>query len=442
MTTSAAAAATTTELHPVFIEQARALIAGGELLPGGPEQGVPILAKRLQQAAETQTPLRIKLGLDPTRPDLHLGHSVVLRKLRAFQDLGHQAVLIIGDATALIGDPSGRNHTRPPLTPEEVQQNAQTYLEQASKIIDVRKAEIVHNNQWFKGMGLADFLALAAKVTVAQLLVREDFAKRYAENQPIALHELFYPLMQGYDSVEVRADVELGGTDQRFNNLVGRDMQLAFAKENETTVTPQLVLLMPLLEGTDGKIKMSKSYPLHCINLTDTAEDLFGKVMSIPDSLIVRYEELLTPLTAEQVAQHRQLLEQIPEGFNPRDLKVGLAKWLVSQYHSVQAADEAEEAFVARFKNKQLPTEMPEASLKAGQAYPLLELMVTCELAPSKAEAKRLVQGGAVKLHLSPNAADTGLQKLDNPDEVLKAESPATWVLQAGKHRFIRLLLG
>ena len=272
-----------------FLEQAKFLAASSELLPGGIEG----LAQKLQESAKTNTPLKVKLGLDPTRPDLHLGHSVVLRKLRAFQDLGHQAILIIGDATAMIGDPSGRNQTRPPLTEAEIMENAQTYLDQAGKIIDVNKAKIVRNSEWFNDLSLGDMLKLAGKVTVAQILARDDFNKRYTQNQPIHLHELYYPLMQGYDSVVLQSDIELGGTDQRFNILMAREMQTAYGGESQ-----QMAMLMPLLEGTDGKTKMSKTYPDHCINITDPPNEMFGKIMSIPDDLLLRYEELLTPIKA------------------------------------------------------------------------------------------------------------------------------------------------
>ncbi|MDX2085151.1 MAG: tyrosine--tRNA ligase [Candidatus Melainabacteria bacterium] len=425
-----AAAAEVIAIETVFLEQAKALCMGGELLPGG----VEALARRLQQAAEKQQPLRVKLGLDPTRPDLHLGHTVVLRKLRMFQDLGHQAVLIIGDATAMIGDPSGRNVTRPPLTEEEVLANAQTYLDQAAKVLDVRKAEIVRNSQWLSPMTLNDFLRLAAKVTVAQIMVRDDFQKRYAENRPIALHEIFYPLMQGYDSVMVRADIELGGTDQRFNNLMGRELQQAYATASDPQpMEPQMVLLMPLLEGTDGKTKMSKSYPEHCINLTDSPSEMYGKLMSIPDAMIIRYEALLTPVTAEQVAQHQRAM-QLPAaqgGINPRDLKAMLAKWMVGQYHSQEAATEAETQFVQQFRNKEIPQEIPETTLNANMPHKLIDVMADYELAPSKTEARRLIQGGGVKLD--------GQNKVTDPEAVLNGAEGQSVVLQVGKRKFLRL---
>jgi tyrosyl-tRNA synthetase len=404
----------------IFMEQAQSLCRGGELLPGGVNE----LAKKLQHATETSTPLRVKLGLDPTRPDLHLGHTVVLRKLRAFQDLGHQAILIIGDATAMIGDPSGRSVTRPALTEEEVQVNAQTYLDQAGKIIDVRKTQIVRNSEWLGQLKLDDFLKLAAKVTVAQILVREDFDKRLKENKPISLHELFYPLMQGYDSVMVDADIELGGTDQRFNNLMGRELQLAYGRQKD----PQMVLLMPLLEGTDGKIKMSKSYPDHCINLTDTPEDMYGKLMSIPDPLLARYELLLGLLSEEQIEEQTR---QIETGeLNPRDIKMHLAKYLVSQYHTNEDSEIAEQAFITKFQKRDIPEDIPETTLEAGASYPLTTLITDYQLAPSRNEARRLIQGGGVKLNG---------EKIEDTEAVLSFGSGNSLVLQVGKRKFLRL---
>lgn len=404
----------------IFLEQAQSLCRGGELLPGG----VVELARKLQHAADTSTPLKVKLGLDPTRPDLHLGHTVVLRKLRAFQDLGHQAILIIGDATAMIGDPSGRTVTRPPLTEEEVQVNAQTYLDQASKVIDVRKAKVVRNSEWLSGLKLEDFLKLAAKVTVAQILVREDFDKRLKENRPISLHELFYPLMQGYDSVVVDADIELGGTDQRFNNLMGRELQIAYGRAKD----PQMVLLMPLLEGTDGKIKMSKSYPEHCINLTDIPEDMYGKLMSIPDHLLGRYELLMGLLTEEQISEQER---QMQNGeMNPRDLKMHLAKYLVSLYHTPDAGEKAEQAFITRFQKRDIPEDIPEIGIQADTAHLLTGLMTEHQLAPSRNEARRLIQGGGVKLNG---------EKISDTEANLQFSAGTSVVLQVGKRKFLRL---
>jgi tyrosyl-tRNA synthetase len=417
------------QVEAVFYEQARSLCLGGELLPGG----VEALARKLQRSAETSTPLKVKLGLDPTRPDLHLGHTVVLRKLRAFQDLGHQAILIIGDATAMIGDPSGRNATRPPLTEAEVVANAQTYLDQAGKVIDIRKARIVRNSEWFNGMGLNSFLKLAAKATVAQILTREDFAKRYEDGRPIALHEIFYPLMQGYDSVMVEADIELGGTDQRFNNLMGRELQLAYADPDAPRRDPQMVLLLPLLEGTDGKVKMSKSYPEHCINLTDAANEMFGKLMSVPDSLIIRYEQLLTPITEDQLAYHQQHLGLPVEsgGLNPRDIKAAMAKWIITQYHGQEAANQAEEAFNKQFRDREIPEEIPELALQAGESFSIVSIMAEHGLAPSRGEARRLIQGGGVKLDQSEKIADT--------EATIQGQPGESRVLQVGKRRFLRL---
>lgn len=423
-------AAADAEIHQIYLEQAKSLCQGGELLPGGVEH----LARRLQWAAENQTPLKVKLGLDPTRPDLHLGHTVVLRKMRAFQDLGHQALLLIGDATAMIGDPSGRSQTRPPLTEEEVQANAQTYLDQAGRVVDVRKARIVRNSEWFKDMHLGDFLKLAAKSTVAQIMDREDFAKRYSENKPIYLHELFYPLMQGYDSVALDADIELGGTDQRFNNLMGRELQTVYSQNDPNAKEPQMVLLMPLLEGTDGKVKMSKSYPEHCINITDAPEEMFGKMMSIPDELIGRYQTLLTPLTEAQVKDHE---DQMASGaLNPRDVKAHLAKWVISQYYGQASADAAEQHFVNLFKNKQLPDDMPEATLAGNVSVAVTSLIVDHQLAPSKGEARRLIQGGGVRL--IPAGATEG-EKVSDVDAVLTSAPGTEWVLQVGKRKFFRL---
>jgi tyrosyl-tRNA synthetase len=413
-------------VETVFLQQAQHLCQGGELLPGG----VEALARRLQQAAQSQQPLNVKLGLDPTRPDLHLGHAVVLRRLRTFQDLGHRAILIIGDATAMIGDPSGRNQTRPPLSNEEVAANAQTYLDQAGKIIDVEKASIVRNSTWLHQMHLGDWLKLAANVTVAQILAREDFAKRYEAQQAIALHELFYPLMQGYDSVMVDADIELGGTDQRFNNLMGRELQGAYKPQRPA----QLVLLMPLLEGTDGVVKMSKSYPEHCINLTDPPEDMYGKMMSIPDGLLSRYQQLLTPVSPD-VLQEQEARVGLPKdqgGIHPRDVKAYLAKWVVGIYHGQEAATRAEQDFIQRFQQRGLPQDMPTVQRPADVPTSLVTLMVDTGLAPSRAEARRLITGGGVRLN--------GEEKVADPATMLTGQQGQTTVVQVGRRKYVQIV--
>ncbi len=410
---------TETTIDPIFLQQAQGIVKGGECLPS-----VEHLAKRLQKSAETNTPLKIKLGLDPTRPDLHLGHAVVLKKLRAFQDLGHQAILIIGDATAMIGDPSGKNDTRPPLTEAEVQANADTYMAQAGKLLDLNKATIVRNNEWFSGMDLGEFLKLSAKATIAQILERDDFNKRYTEGRPIYMHELFYPLMQGYDSVMLKSDVELGGSDQRFNNLMGRELQSAFGLEQ----APQLVILAPILEGTDGVVKMSKSYPEHCINLTDKPHDFYGKIMSIPDTLIERYETLLTPMPAEQIAQQ---VEAMGNGqLNPRDVKAYLAKWLTQEFFDADAADAAEERFVQQFKRKEIPDDIPEVTLPSTEPLDLLPFLQEHGLIPSKSEGRRLLNSGAIKQDGT---------KLSDTDLTIHLPAASSVVLQVGKRKFIRV---
>ncbi len=400
----------TVKVEEKYIQQAQFLSRGAEVLPGGVEE----LAKKLKKSEEENKPLRVKLGLDPTRPDLHLGHTVVMRKLKQFQQAGHQVVLIIGGATAMIGDPSGKSETRPSLTKEEVDENARTYLDQMGKVVDISGAEVVNNADWLHSMKLADLLKLSSNVTVAQMLVRDDFSKRYNEGKPISVHEFFYPLMQAYDSVVVNADIELGGTDQRFNVLLGRDIQQAYGNNN-----PQLVMLLPLLEGTDGVVKMSKSYPDHCISLTDSPQDMLGKVMSIPDSLIIRYYELLTDIELKEITG------------NPRDTKMKLAKTIVAEYYSPQEADRAEQEFVNIFSKKGLPDDMPEYSVEEGAS--LIDFIVEKGLTQSKSEARRLIQGGGVKIE-GEKIADINRKICFSDGENL--------VLQVGKRKFARLLKG
>ncbi len=405
-----------TEIRQEFIDQAKHLTRNAEVLPNGFEE----LAAKLQHAHDTNTPLRIKLGMDPTRPDLHLGHTVVMRKLREFQKLGHKIVLLVGGATAMIGDPSGKSETRPALTKEQVEENAKTYFDQMSKVLDVSDAEVVNNADWLHKMSFTELLQLAGKVTVAQMMTRDDFAKRYAEGKPIAIHEFFYPLMQAYDSVAIDSDIELGGTDQRFNTLLGRDIQAAYGKKY-----PQLVMMLPLLEGTDGVVKMSKTYPEHCISLTDSAKDMFGKLMSIPDTLITRYYSLLTDVPlAELVKMDEQIASN---SVNPRDIKMELAHIITEEYHGKEGADKAQEDFINVVSNKGIPDDIESVTIK--EEITILDLLVNLGFVQSKGEAKRLIQGGGVKLD-GEKLSDMSFMVKPNMDVVL----------QAGKRKFAKLI--
>lgn len=405
-----------TEIRQEFIEQAKMIARNSEILPGGIEE----LAAKFQHAHDTGKPLRIKLGMDPTRPDLHLGHTVVMRKLKEFQKLGHKIVLLVGGATAMVGDPSGKSETRPALTKEEVEKNAETYFEQMSKVLDVKDAEVVNNADWLHPMSFTDLLKLSSKITVAQMMTRDDFAKRYSEGRPISIVEFFYPLMQAYDSVAIDADIELGGTDQRFNTLLGRDIQSAYGKKY-----PQLVCLLPLLEGTDGVVKMSKTHPEHCISLTDSAKDMFGKLMSIPDNIITRYYSLLTDVSADEL---NKMDEQIATGsVNPRDLKMKLAHTITAEYHGKDGADAAQAGFINVVSNKGIPDDIQTVEIENGKF--ILDLLVELNFIQSKGEGKRLIQGGGVKLD-GEKVSDMGL-KLENLDGA---------VLQAGKRKFAKLI--
>ena len=408
------------EIRQEFIDQAIQLTRNAEVLPGGANGGVQELAAKLQHAADTNTPLRIKLGMDPTRPDLHLGHTVVMRKLKEFQKLGHKIVLLVGGATAMIGDPSGKSETRPALTKEQVEENAKTYFAQMGKVLDVSKAEVVNNADWLHKMSFTELLQLAGKVTVAQMMTRDDFAKRYAEGKPIAIHEFFYPLMQAYDSVAIDSDIELGGTDQRFNTLLGRDIQTAYGKKY-----PQLVMMLPLLEGTDGVVKMSKTYPEHCISLTDSAKDMFGKLMSIPDTLITRYYSLLTDLSQEELIKMDKEIES--GSINPRDIKMRLAHMITEEYHGKEGADKAQEEFINVVSNKGIPEDIE--SVKIDSEINILDLLVKLGFVQSKGEAKRLIQGGGVKLD-GEKFSDMAYTVKPNMDVVL----------QAGKRKFAKLV--
>lgn len=404
------------EIREEFIEQAKFISRNAEILPGGIEE----LAVKLQHSADTNTPLRIKLGMDPTRPDLHLGHTVVMRKLKEFQKLGHKIVLIVGGATAMIGDPSGKSETRPALTKEQVEENAKTYFEQMSKVLDVSEAEVVNNADWLHKMSFTELLQLAGKVTVAQMMTRDDFAKRYAEGKPIAIHEFFYPLMQAYDSVAIDANIELGGTDQRFNTLLGRDIQAAYGKKY-----PQMVCLLPLLEGTDGVVKMSKTYPEHCISLTDSANDMFGKIMSIPDNMITRYYSLLTDATKETLEMYDK---QIEEGsVNPREIKLRLAHTITAEYHGEDGADKAQQEFINVVSNKGIPQDIETVKIENGAN--ILDVLQQLNFIQSRGEGKRLIQGGGVKIDG---------EKISDMNYAVNIEEEEV-VLQAGKRKYARL---
>lgn len=405
-----------TEIREEFINQAKHLARNAEVLPGGIEE----LAAKLQHSADTNTPLRVKLGMDPTRPDLHLGHTVVMRKLKEFQALDHKIVLIVGGATAMVGDPSGKSETRPALTKEQVEENAKSYFDQMSKVLDVTNAEVTNNADWLHKMSFTELLKLSAQVTVAQMMTRDDFAKRYADGRPISIHEFFYPLMQAYDSVAIDADIELGGTDQRFNTLLGRDIQSAYGKKY-----PQLVVLLPLLEGTDGVVKMSKTYPEHCISLTDSAKDMFGKLMSIPDNMITRYFSLLTDATKEELETYDK---QIADGsINPRNIKMKLAHQITEEYHGKEGADKAQEEFINVVSNKGIPEDIQEVKVEQGKN--ILDLITELKFTASRGEAKRLIQGGGVKIDG---------EKITDMAYTISFDDSV--VLQAGKRKFAKLV--
>jgi tyrosyl-tRNA synthetase len=374
--------------------------------------------RKLARSEATGTPLRIKLGLDPTAPDIHIGHTVVLNKMRQLQNLGHTVIFLIGDFTSRIGDPSGRNATRPPLTREQIEANAQTYFRQAALVLDESKTEIRYNSEWSEPLGADGMIKLAAKYTLARLLERDDFTKRYKAGVPISLHELLYPLMQGYDSVALKSDLELGGTDQKFNLLVGRDLQREYGQE------PQCILTMPLLEGLDGVEKMSKSKNNY-IGITEPPNEMFGKLMSISDELMWRYYELLSFRDMREIEQFRR---ECAEGRNPRDVKVLLAQEIVARFHGARAADEALAAFEARFKQGALPDEMPELTLH-GAPLAIGAVLKQSNLVPSTSEAMRNIEQGGVRVNG---------ERVE--DKQLKLAA-GTYVLQVGKRKFARVTL-
>ena len=380
-----------------------------------------LVESELVERLETGRPLRVKAGFDPTAPDLHLGHTVLLNKLRQFQELGHEAIFLIGDFTGMIGDPTGKNVTRKPLTRDEVIENARTYEEQIFKILDPERTLVMFNSSWMNEMSAADLIQLAARHTVARMLERDDFSKRYAAGQPIAIHEFIYPLVQGYDSVALRADVELGGTDQKFNLLVGRQLQEAYGQK------PQVVLTMPILEGLDGAQKMSKSLNNY-IGISEPPGEMFGKLMSISDELMWRYFELLSfrPLSDIEHLRH-----QMEGGRNPRDIKFELAAEIVTRFHSQAEAEKAQADFVARFQKGAMPEDMPEVELAAGGGLPIANLLKDAGLTSSTSEAIRMIRQGAVRID-GEKVSDTKLSLGPGFDGVC----------QVGKRRFARVRLG
>ncbi len=378
-----------------------------------------IVEQELARKLARGTPLRVKLGLDPTAPDLHLGHTVVINKLRHFQELGHRVQFLIGDFTGMIGDPTGKNQTRPPLSREQILQNAKSYREQAFKILDADKTDILFNSEWSDKLGAEGMIRLAARYTVARILERDDFARRYKSGQPIAMHELLYPLMQGYDSVAMKSDVELGGTDQKFNLLVGRELQKDFGQE------PQCILTTPLLEGLDGVNKMSKSLGNY-VGISEPPQEIFGKLMSVSDELMWRYIELLS---FEPLAAVRKWRQEVAGGANPRDVKARFAQEIVARFHGAAAARVALDAFEQRFRHGQLPEDMPQVTLSApAGGLAIAQAIKQSGLAPSVSEAARNIEQGGVRLDGERLA-----------DKALKLAPGASVVIQVGKRKVARV---
>ncbi len=391
-----------------------------EIIERGTVEIVPKdeLVEKLKTSYDSNTPLRIKLGCDPTRPDLHLGHSVILRKMRQFQDLGHHTILIIGDFTAMIGDPSGANKTRPALTREEVVANGKSYFEQASKILDPEKTEIVYNSEWLSPMSFEDVIKLASHYTVARMIERDDFTKRYQNNDTISLHEFLYPLAQGQDSVHLKSDLELGGIDQKFNLLVGRHLQREFGQSQ------QICLMMPLLVGTDGTQKMSKSYDNY-IGIDEKPEDMYGKTLSIPDSLIYTYFELLTDVEESDLPEIKIKTEQ-----DPRNSKHDLAWTITKLYHGSERADQARAYFEKTVVNKDIPDDIEEFPLETGTTHRLLDVMKSVTFVSSNSEGRRLVTQGGVSLDG---------EKITDPQFEFQLESGQELVLKVGKRKYGKL---
>lgn len=377
------------------------------------------LSRALEKSIKSGKPLRVKAGFDPTAPDLHLGHTVLLQKMKQFQDLGHEAVFLIGDFTGMIGDPTGKSETRKSLTPEEVKINAQTYLEQVYKILDKNKTTIMYNSEWMSKFSPTDMINLAARYTVARMIERDDFQKRLANNLPVSIHELLYPLIQGYDSVAMKSDIELGGTDQKFNLLVGRDLQRAYKME------PQNIITMPLLEGTDGIQKMSKSLG-NSIGVMDPPKELFGKIMSISDDLMWRYFELLSDIAANEL---KTLQDKAVSGeMNPKNIKVQLGKELVARYHSKDVAEQAAQEFENVFKDKNLPTDIPTIKTWGAEPRWIGKILADSKVCPSTSDAKRMIKQGAVSVDG---------EKVT--DENLALSGDAEYLIKVGKKRFLKI---
>jgi tyrosyl-tRNA synthetase len=394
-------------------EQIRIIQKGADELIS-PEE----LKEKLQRSERQNTPLKVKLGLDPSAPDIHLGHAVVLRKIRQIQDLGHRAVIIIGDFTGMIGDPTGRSKTRRQLTREEVLKNARTYERQIFKILDKEKTEVRFNSEWLAKLNFRDVIELASKLSVARMLEREDFKNRFQSQLTIGIHEFFYPIMQAYDSMEIDADIELGGTDQRFNILMGRTYQKEFGKES------QIALFMPILEGIDGVEKMSKSLGNY-IGIFEEPDVMYRKIMQIPDSLIGKYFDLATDVHPDETARLKDLLDR--DLANPRDIKMRLAREIVALYHSQEAAAAAEEVFVQIFQNKEVPDDVPETMIQLSEG--IIEAVTKSGLAPSKSEARRLVKQGGVRVN--------GVRVQDFFDIALNTGD----IIQVGKERFTKIIV-
>ncbi|MAR36278.1 MAG: tyrosine--tRNA ligase [Candidatus Marinimicrobia bacterium] len=391
-----------------------------EVIQQSVEEIIPFeeLKQKLDSSHKNNKPLVVKLGCDPSRPDLHIGHAVVLRKLRQFQDLGHQAVLVIGDFTAMIGDPSGRNKTRPQLTLEEAKSNAQSYMEQAKIILDIDSLKICNNAQWLNSMNFSDVVELASKYTVARMIERDDFEKRFRSKISITIHEFLYPLAQAMDSVHLKADIELGGTDQKFNLLVGRDIQREYGQD------PQVILTVPLMEGTDGVEKMSKSYDNH-IGITDSPDEMYGKTLSIPDNMIEKYFLLAANADEKKMDEVKKSLSDTQ--VNPRDIKRELARKIVEIYHSENLAKKAEETFDKIFIKKDIPEDIPEVKLDEDTL--IVDVLTLYALATSKSEARRLIEQGAVKIND---------QKCIDRDQIIKKDE--SLVIKVGKRRFLKII--